>query len=131
MARGMKRPLLVRGMLPALICMGHTSGWAQSLPDPTRPPATYAQGVNAEETVRDPVLQSIIITPQHRLAVIDGQRVELGARFGDARLIRITDTEAVLVSARGRQVLKLFPDVHMKSTTPGPETRRQPRRERN
>ncbi|MES2563503.1 MAG: hypothetical protein V4637_12325 [Pseudomonadota bacterium] len=43
----------------------------------------------------------------------------------------ITDTEAVLVSAQGKQVLKLFPDVHMKSTTLTPETRRKPRRERN
>ena len=127
----MKSRMLARGMLTALLCVGPWCAWAQSLPDPTRPPAAYTQGANAEDTVRDPVLQSIIITPQRRFAVIDGQRVELGARFGDARLMTITDTEAILVSAQGRQVLKLFPDVHMKSTTLAPETRRKPRRERN
>jgi hypothetical protein len=70
-------------------------------------------------------------TPQRRSVVIDGRQVELGARFGDARLMTITDTEAVLVSTQGRQVLKLFPDVQMKSTTLTHETRRKPRRERN
>lgn len=131
MARSMKRLVRVCRMLPVLLGVCPTLVCAQSLPDPTRPPAAHTQGPSAEETVREPVLQSIIITPQHRSAVIDGRRVEFGARFGDARLMTITDTEAVLVSAQGRQVLKLFPDVQMTSTTLTHETRRKPRRERN
>lgn len=84
---------------------------AENLPDPTQPPArllaSQVAGVAA-----GPVLQSVMLPrPGRASAVIDGQQVRLGERYADARLIRVTETEAVLEGASGRQVLRLTPAV--------------------
>ncbi len=83
---------------------------AQTMADPTRPP----RAVPAEATPEQPgapVLQSVIITPERRAAIINGERVELGGVYGDARVSRITETEVVLRSAARTEVLKLYPNV--------------------
>jgi MSHA biogenesis protein MshK len=66
---------------------------------------------NEPEQVRAPVLQSVLITPTHRAAIINGQRVELGGRYGEARVLKITETEVVLRSVAGTEVLKMYPNV--------------------
>jgi len=85
---------------------------AEELPDPTRPPAFIAApaaSVGAE--VAHAGLQSIIISPIRRAAIIDGETVELDGKHGDARLIEVNEGSVVLTGAQGRQVLTLFPDV--------------------
>lgn len=108
MAAGMKRASLV--FLIALTSVATTGVCAEILADPTRPPAALSTG-EATEGPRRPSLQSIIITPQGRAAVIDGQRVELRGRYGDAQVVQITESEVVLRSAGGVQTLKMYPDV--------------------
>jgi MSHA biogenesis protein MshK len=83
---------------------------AQMMADPTRPPRAVPVERTSEQT-RAPVLQSVIITPERRAAIINGERVELGAVYGDARVARITETEVVLRSADRTEVLKLYPNV--------------------
>lgn len=79
------------------------------LPDPTRPP-TAAAG-EAGSAVSGPVLQSVLLGKGRRpLAVISGQRVALGAQYGDAVVTRISETEVVLQGPSGRQVLKMTPE---------------------
>ena len=104
---------------------------AQPMADPTRPPPGVAESVPRLETVRGPVLQSIMITQQSRSAIINGQRVELGGRYGDARVVKIDDNEIVLRSTDGTEVLKLSPDVEMKAVTSVHQAPRKPRREKN
>lgn len=83
---------------------------SETLSDPTRPPAKLAQpGESA--TTRRSVLQSVLITPRERAAIIDGQRVELHGRVGDAEVVQIKESEVVLRSPRGIETLKLYPDV--------------------
>lgn len=97
--------------LALLAACGSAAGEAP-LPDPTRPPARFAApaGVAAAE---GPVLQSVRLPRQGRAsAVIDGRQVLLGERFADARLERVSETEAVLVGPAGRQVLRLTPAAH-------------------
>lgn len=88
---------------------------AEELPDPTRPPASLtapvvapASGVVANQPAG---LQSIIISKTRRAAIIDGETVELGGKYGDAKLIEVNEGSVVLRSAQGRQVMTLFPDV--------------------
>ena len=89
---------------------------AETLPDPTRPPAevsaplTPAQGVSTGGSA----LQSIIISPLRRAAMINGQMVELGAKYGDSRLVEVNETGVVLEGPQGTQALPLYPGVSMK-----------------
>lgn len=93
---------------------------AENLPDPTRPPASLgplppAFGEEPDNTPAPmPVLQSIILSPSRKAAIISGQTVVLGEKFGEARLVKLTESEAVLRTNDGLQVLKLFPDVDKK-----------------
>lgn len=83
---------------------------AESLPDPTRPAPLSAQdGTSGEES--GPILQSVLISPGRRIAIISGQTVSLGGRFGTARVMKITENEVVLRSGDGFQTLKLFPNI--------------------
>jgi len=86
------------------------AGAAQAAPfaDPTQPPVFQAGEV---ATPAGPRLESILIAPDRRLAVINGQQVTVGSRVGTAAVLRITETEVVLRSAEGEQKLKLFPEL--------------------
>jgi hypothetical protein len=85
---------------------------AQVLQDPTRPPASLlaspATAASAPESAMQ--LQSVLLgkgrTPA---AVISGEVVMLGARFRDARLVRVTERSAVLKGPQGETTLALIP----------------------
>jgi MSHA biogenesis protein MshK len=87
-----------------------SSAFAQrsaSLVDPTRPPAV---GPAAEVVVPEgPRLQSVLISPTRRMAVISGKTVALGARFGDATVEAINEGSVVLKYADRRETLQLIP----------------------
>ena len=102
---------------------------AQDMTDPTRPPPSILSGEGNEEAVRGPVLQSIIIRPQRRFAIISGERAEVGSRIaGGARVTAIRENEVVLRSETGTEVLRLYPDVHMKTAqSAAPKVRKRSR----
>ena len=82
------------------------------LADPTRPPAGVLDPATAEDTAGGRVLQSVLIPRQGKpLAVIDGQLVRLGQRYGDARLIRVNEREVVLDGPEGIERLQLTPGI--------------------
>jgi MSHA biogenesis protein MshK len=90
---------------------------AEELHDPTRPPTDIYMPVVAGEAAPLPAgLQSIIISKTRRAAIIDGETVELGGKYGDAKLIEVNRGGVVLRGAQGRQVLTLFPDVKITAT---------------
>lgn len=112
------------GVVLAALMVGATAT-AEEFPDPTRPPAAIL--VPADEARAEPPkrsgLQSVIISRGRSAAIIDGQTVELGEKYGDVRLIEVNDTGVILQGARGRkQVMTLFPGVSMskKETETGP-----------
>lgn len=92
---------------------------AQALTDPTRPPgaATLSTGSTGEPQ-SEPAsrLQSVLLSSGRKLAIIDGVTVPLGGMVGEARLVRITETEVTLKTEDGTEVLKLFPAVEKKSS---------------
>lgn len=85
----------------------------EMLPDPTRPPLEAGFATAGASVTRDagPVLQSVKIAPGHRTAVISGQLLAEGDRFGTAKLVSINESEVTLLGPEGRQKLKLFPGV--------------------
>ena len=102
------KPLILSTL--AALALAHLPAGAQSLADPTRPPArldsSRADGLEAGL----PRLQSVLISPRaggRHVAVIDGETVRLGDSFRGARVARMTQTEVELVRGRERQVLRL------------------------
>lgn len=103
---------------------------AAAMKDPTQPPAALTEAP-AEGLRAPPVLQSVIIAKGSRAAIIDGERVEVGRRFRDATVVRITEDEVVLRQDGATQVLKMYPDVEKKTVkAPDSASSRQPARSR-
>lgn len=101
---------LTRGF--CMMVMAVSSAYAEDLIDPTRPPVSITVPVAAGSAAPKAAgLQSIIISKNRRAAIIDGETVELGGRYGDVKLLEINESSVVLSGAQGRQVLTLFPDV--------------------
>lgn len=92
---------------------------AEDLPDPTRPPASIfapsaGVGIGAGREATESLssgLHTVIISDTRRAAIINGQTIELGGEYGNARLIEVNEGSVVLQRAQSRQVLTLFPDV--------------------
>ncbi len=82
--------------------------------DPTRPPTGGGEAL--DEPVHGLVLQSVMIPGKGKpVAVIDGQQVKVGALFGEYRLVRVDEREAVLEGPEGILRLLLTPGVEKKS----------------
>jgi len=86
------------------------SASAQQLLDPTRPPQIINQDAGLAN-IDGPVLQSVLISPGRKMAIINGQQVKLGEQFGGAKLISVSETQVVLRNGSELQTLKLFPDI--------------------
>lgn len=112
------------GLALLLLCAVSPVASAQALNDPTKPPAEISvpltQGRQAAAPEGDR-LQSVIISPTRRAAIISGQTVELGAKYGEAKLVEVSESGVALQGAQGRQVLTLFPGVEIKRKEPSKE----------
>lgn len=118
-------------LILSLLLAGWSAGsaaLAQPLADPMRPPAAAATSSEPGEATKSAAqLQSILISPRRRVAVIDGRVVRLGERVGDATVVAISDSEVVLQRADARETLKLNPAVEKKAVESVP-VGRQPAR---
>lgn len=103
-------------MFGACLCAAHAAYAQSALTDPTRPPSGLDGSTMAANAGSLPqegvlVLQSVLISPQRRLAVISGETVKLGTRIGSAEVVRIEETEVTLREGRELHKLKLFAGV--------------------
>jgi MSHA biogenesis protein MshK len=115
-------------MTPALVRLGVfvlgvycVSLHAQSLKDPMRPPPSLwrAPGAAAEEPApAGPQLQSVMLSPSRRSAIISGQVVNQGERYGDAVLAEVAEDRVVLRRGASTEVLKLYPGGGTKEPRP-------------
>jgi hypothetical protein len=84
------------------------------VPDPTRPAGaqmTPEAGSGTSAPVESGV-QTVILRPGGKsAAVINGQYVVVGGKFGDKRVQRITETEIVLKGESGLEVIKVMPSI--------------------
>ncbi len=102
---------------------------AQVLNDPTRPPAEL--GTAAEAEGGGPVLQSVMISPTHKAAIISGEMVRLGEKFGDAVLVRVAENEVELRSGGDARVLKMYPGVEKREAAAGKGAQQRARKGRS
>jgi MSHA biogenesis protein MshK len=96
-----------------LILLAAAPGLLAQLADPTRPPAAGAGMAQAgqDDAPAGRQLQSVLLSGGRKVAVIDGKMVPLGGMIGDARVVRIGETEVVLKTGQETETLKLFPGV--------------------
>lgn len=102
---------------------GHACG--QALSDPTRPPDAFRSQLGSAPAApavsqfsSQPV---VILSSDRRQVTINGQTVKIGGRIGDAKVVRISDTEVVLQSAESTETIKLYGAVEKKRLKPIPE----------
>jgi hypothetical protein len=62
-------------------------------------------------------LQSVIISPQRRAAIINGEMIVLGGKIGDATLVEVNQSNVVLQGTQGNRVMELFPGVHISTAS--------------
>jgi MSHA biogenesis protein MshK len=101
---------------------------AQVMTDPTRPSGAVA-AATGDGAPAAPLLQSVMITPTTRLAIIGGETVHVGGKYGEARVVRITESTVVLRTAGGAETLRMYPGVEL--TVPKPRVSAPPTAARN
>lgn len=113
------RLALCLGIFVLGVSLKSASVYAEVISDPTRPPNDL-QALGNMGSRGEPILQSILLSPGRKGAIINGEMIPLGGKFGDARLVKITETAVVLQSAEGTKLLKLYPAIekNMISKTP-------------
>ena len=121
----MKPSLVTRhsSLAAALALMLYSASVAAQANDPTRPPAGFDTGVaegDAADSGGGITLQSVMISPTGRAAIINGVMVRQGEKYGDAVLVRVAESEVVLKSGSESQVLKLYPGVEKRAAAQAP-----------
>ena len=102
--------------------MLHAANVAAQSSDPTRPPAGIDAGpaeADAGDAGGGIMLQSVMISPAGRAAIINGVVVRQGEKYGDAVLVKVAESEVVLKSGSESQVLKLYPGVEKRAPAKG------------
>lgn len=107
------------GMLGLALALAAHGAQAAALRDPTRPPA----GMVVPGPAYQPDgggLQAVLISPTRRAAIINGQTIRLGARYGDERLVAVSEGRAVLEGEHGRRELRVFanPGIQRRAAAP-------------
>ena len=74
--------------------IGSASASEQITTDPTRPPAGFAAEA-PKGAVAGNQLQSVMISPTRKSAIINGVAVELGKKYGDSVLTKVAEDEVV------------------------------------
>ena len=109
MAGGLMRRTSI---LLAVVCMAAAStAVAQALRDPTRPPAASAKRMAGKTEQSGWILQSVLISPERRYAIINGEVVPVGGSVAGAELVAIAEERVTLRTPEGLRVVHLFPDV--------------------
>jgi MSHA biogenesis protein MshK len=102
---------MTRVPIPLGLLLAVSSVNAAPFADPFRPPRDIEPptvSANAAAT-GGPRLESVLIAPDRRIAVINGQQYTEGATFGDGRILRISESEVVIRAPGRDQALKLYP----------------------
>lgn len=84
------------------------SALAAPFADPTRPPSASAAGAAAVST--GPRLESVLVSPARRVAVIDGKEYRAGEAFGDGRILSIAPAGVAIQRGSQTEILRLYPE---------------------
>lgn len=117
----MSKRILTLTLTLSLALLGTAS--AETINDPMRPPgkAMLAATASGKQAVAARYrLDSVIIAPNRRQAIINGKRLSLGERIGNATLIDVQATQVTLRLAGKPYIVTLLP---LSIKTPSEATR--------
>ena len=89
-------------LVTSLVAVAAVAAEMGDLPDPTNP-AGYATGASSSG------VQSILITPRDKQAVIHGRTLRVGDRVGDAVIVDIQSYEVILNRGGRESRMRLVP----------------------
>jgi len=106
--RGKRVVVIALGLCAACLMLSSAVAWAETVRDPTRPPAAV-EPVRAapQPPARNYILQSTRVSEERRSAVINGRVVVEGDQIGGARVLGIEQARVRLRDARGEFSLAL------------------------
>jgi MSHA biogenesis protein MshK len=105
---------MLGAMLACVAAALATEAIAEQLRDPTRPPASLAPAAGdapAASRSAGLVLQSVLIAPDRRSAIVDGRLLKVGDSVAGFRVTAIEEGVVTLRGAAGTRRLQLFPEV--------------------
>lgn len=115
MARGLK-------ILTAIWFLAGSVAASAQLADPTRPPAVADPSAASAAGTPAPAasgLQSVILRKKGQpAALINGEIVELGAKVGESRLVKVSEDAVVLRGPSGDETLRLMPSAEKRAARP-------------
>lgn len=76
-----------------------------------RPPSATGEGASDASAPAGAGLQAVIISPERKLAIIDGEVVPLGAPTRHGTLSGLSDSSAVVRKKSERDVLLMHPNI--------------------
>jgi hypothetical protein len=92
-----------------LASLAHAAEDIGRLPDPTRPPIGPAAAAAPKAEIAGPQLQSTMVSPTFRRAVISGRTYQPGDRLGGAVIVDIQPYEVTLRQDSRETRLRFFP----------------------
>lgn len=98
-------------LLLPLACALGSAAYAAPFPDPTRPPNALPNTDAGAAAPEGPRLESVLIAPDRRIAVISGQQYRMGDKYGEGRIVRINESEVAIRSGEAVEVLQLIPGI--------------------
>jgi len=113
---------MTRALAIGVLLVTATAARAAPFADPMRPPSAAGIDAPGPTSADGPRLESVLIAPDRRIAVINGQQVSVGGKVGSGEVVRITESEVVIRGAGGDAILKLVPE-YMQRPAPSPEKR--------
>jgi MSHA biogenesis protein MshK len=118
MAKRLSRLIRWTALTVGACSLAHSAGAQSALVDPTKPPSMAAAAARggAPEQAASQRLQSILISPTRKLAVIDGRTVTEGSRLEAATVVQIAETRVTLRQGAELMTLELYPGIQR---TPG------------
>jgi hypothetical protein len=85
----------------------------QALVDPMRPAdARYAAGTAGLQPATG--LQGVVMSPQRKLALINGAIVAVGGTIRDGRLVDVTESSVLLKTDSQTEVMRMYPHIEKK-----------------
>lgn len=97
---------MTRALAAFAVLSGAALAYGAPFADPTRPPGAVDPGTVV--SAAGPRLESVLIAPDRRVAVISGEEVTIGSRFRDGEIVRISEGEVLIRRPGSEETLRLL-----------------------
>jgi hypothetical protein len=110
---------IIKCSAAAVLACALAHGNARAQPaDPMQPPGESSASRAGTPPRASTGLQLVLVSPQRKLALIDGSLVHVGGKARSGTLAGVSDSVAVLQKDGSRDVLLMYPNIEKKPARP-------------